>query len=73
MKLSEYLFNRIEECDEYPQSRFGEEALDEWITEWYMSEFKDVRGNGLNPRSPPLWLSDYTVRKRRYSDVILPE
>ena len=69
MKLSEYIYNKLIEGkvvggpNKY--SNFGveptEEDINQWIIEWYKSEFKEVGCDGEIPkaRMPPSWRANW--------------
>ena len=53
MKLSEFLFNKLEGKAQTPE-------IEEWIVEWYMSEFTEIGCGKENiRRAPPSWLASW--------------
>ena len=81
MKLNKYIYKRLAESfekNEYDwigkrSTVITEDDVDDWISEWYMSSFKDINcGDDGNPRGPPMWLCGprwYDRRKRMIEEA----
>ena len=75
MKLSEFLFNKLMDEVQPPPANMVKtlgrviggfprvptsKEIEEWIVEWYMSEFTEIGcGKGNNSRAPPSWLANW--------------
>ena len=59
MKLSKYLHNKMCTKGKYYLETRTEEHIEEWIVEWYRSEFSEVGCDGpvTKARMPPSWLA----------------
>tara|TARA_B100000749_G_C18176252_1_gene361952 strand:- start:264 stop:509 length:246 start_codon:yes stop_codon:yes gene_type:complete len=72
MKLNKYIHAKLNET--WPENGIPtEEDVDDWISDWYMSTFKDINcGDDGNPRAPPMWLCGprwYDRRKRMIKEA----
>ena len=56
MKLSEYLHKKMCAKGKYYLETRTKEQIEEWIVEWYRSEFNEIGGK---PRVPPMWLAEW--------------
>jgi len=75
MKLSEFLFNKLMDEVQPPPANMVKtlgrviggfprvptvKEIEEWIVEWYMSEFTQIGcGKSNIPRAPPSWLANW--------------
>ena len=61
MKLSEYLHSKLCMKGKYYLETRTAEQIEEWIVEWYRSEFNEVGCDGsvAQPRMPPSWLATW--------------
>ena len=59
MKLSEYLHSKMCCKGKYYLETRTAEQIEEWIVEWYRSEFTEMGCDGpiAEPRMPPSWLA----------------
>ena len=60
MKLSEYLHRKMGPLNPITWRARTEEQIEEWIVEWYRSEFSEIRSKkGDKKRAPPSWLANW--------------
>jgi len=59
MKLSEYLHHKMGPSNAITWRARTEDQIEEWIVEWYNSEFNEIGCDGpiAKPRMPPSWLA----------------
>ena len=59
MKLSEFLHKKMGPHHAITWRSRTEEQIEDWIVEWYSSEFNEVGCDGTvaQPRMPPSWLA----------------
>jgi len=60
MKLNKYIYKMLN--DTWPTAGIPtEEAIEDWIVEWYRSEFNEVGCDGpvAKSRMPPSWLAKW--------------
>ncbi len=62
MKLSKYLHNKMCTKGKYYLETRTEKHIEEWIVEWYRSEFNEIGCDGTiaTPRMPPSWLAEWS-------------
>ena len=62
MKLSEYLHHKMGPSNAITWRSRTEEQIEEWIVEWYRSEFNEVGCDGpvSKSRMPPSWLAKWS-------------
>ena len=70
MKLSEYLHKKMCSKGKYYLETRTEEQIEEWIVEWYRSEFSEIGCDGSlsEPRMPPMWLAEWNRDDEMESD-----
>ena len=61
MKLSKYLHKKMGPYNAITWRSRTEEQIEEWIVEWYRSEFHEIGCDGpvAKPRMPPSWLATW--------------
>tara|TARA_R100001530_G_scaffold121310_1_gene88728 strand:+ start:235 stop:495 length:261 start_codon:yes stop_codon:yes gene_type:complete len=70
MKLSEYLHNKMGPPHAITWRSRRVEQIEEWIVEWYRSEFTEVGCDGAlaEPRMPPSWLAVWRRNEKSKSE-----
>ena len=70
MKLSKYLHSKMCCKGKYYLETRTEEQIEEWIVEWYRSEFNEVGCDGsvAKSRMPPTWLAKWNRDDEMESD-----
>ena len=70
MKLSEYLHSKMCCKGKYYLETRTEEQIEEWIVEWYRSEFDEVGCDGsvAKSRMPPSWLAVWRRNEKSKSE-----
>ena len=63
MKLSEYIHSKMGPPHAITWRTRTEEQIEEWIVEWYVSEFNEIGcDKGDTQRMPPSWLANWRKR-----------
>ena len=70
MKLSEYLHNKMGPPHAITWRSRRVEQIEEWIVEWYRSEFNEVGCDGsvAKSRMPPSWLAVWRRNEKSKSE-----